>query len=136
MITVEQVLANSHKVSDKYRVYFLLDGETIVYVGISKSINERFLIHKHNKTFDGFSIFDIGDECDAKEVESEIIFSMKPKYNKQITCLNRFEMTKNKPDCDFFYVSQDGLCGFSERFYIRSKCPVEFELIPFKPEIK
>ena len=134
MITVEQVLANSHKVSDKYRIYFLLDGETVVYVGISKSINERFLIHKHNKNFDGFSIFDIDSNCDPKEVESEIIFSMKPKYNAQITCLNRFEMTKNKPDCEFFYVSQDGPRGFSERFYIRSESPVEFKLTPFKPK--
>ena len=72
MITVEQVLANSHKVSDKYRIYFLLDGETVVYVGISKSINERFLIHKHNKNFDGFSIFDIDSNCDKVEPISPV----------------------------------------------------------------
>ena len=55
MITKNDVIENSYKVSEKERIYFLLDGEEVVYVGMSKSINERFLIHKQNKVFNGFS---------------------------------------------------------------------------------
>lgn len=136
MITKHEVISNSHKVSNKERIYFLLDGDEIVYVGMSKSINERFLVHKHGKKFDGFSIFDVDEHSDCKEVESEIIFSMKPKYNAQITCLNRFTFTKEKPElADYFYISQQsrGRC-LSERYYVRSCEPVKFKLTPFDPK--
>ena len=84
----------------------------------------------------GFLIFDIDGDADCKEVESEIIFKMKPKYNAQITCLKRFDFTKEKPvDAEYFYVSQNSRGrGKSERYYIRSRKAVEYKLKPFKPE--
>lgn len=67
-------------------VYFLLKGETIVYVGQSMNCEAR--VHTHvvsgKKDFDTYSIIPIIDECERNDTEIVNILKYTPRYNKNI----------------------------------------------------
>jgi hypothetical protein len=70
---------------DDYLVYFLLDGDIIVYIGKSSEVAlySRIKAHQQDKQFDGFfSINRIPSEGEALELESGFISIIRPKYNK------------------------------------------------------
>lgn len=62
-------------------IYFLIDGDEVVYVGQTKKIHNRVLEHKKDKKFTRINwIQVIKNELDI--VESYYILLLKPKYNK------------------------------------------------------
>ncbi len=61
-------------------VYFLLDGDDVVYVGQSVSLQTRIISHKKDKKFDRVVYI----SCDRErldEVEGTFIRALKPKFN-------------------------------------------------------
>jgi hypothetical protein len=87
-------------------VYFLLDGEEVVYVGQTKSrMLARIDEHRVNKVFDSVAIL----ECDPAHllrVEIEWIFALTPKYNREH--LPRSERRWNSPT--YRRLPADGIC--------------------------
>lgn len=70
---------------DDYLVYFLLDGETVVYVGKTSDVGlySRIKSHQQDKQFDGFfTINRIPTEEEALILESGFISIIRPRYNK------------------------------------------------------
>lgn len=61
-------------------VYFLCNGNKIVYVGQSKRVCNRVGAHMGNKVFDYAFCLRV-PETDLNYVESELIKALKPKYN-------------------------------------------------------
>ena len=64
-------------------VYFLFDGDELVYVGKSKNIMARIGTHiaDEQKTFDSFEIFETDD---YSRLEEFLIRLLKPKYNRVV----------------------------------------------------
>jgi len=71
-------------------VYFLLQGEEVVYVGMSESsCLERVITHRHDsgKEFDRYYIHSLTlEEWDLDELESHLIFQLQPRYNSALPC--------------------------------------------------
>ena len=67
-------------------IYFLLDGDEIVYVGQSKNIFARIGDHvRGSKDFDSFTFIDLDiDGDDLNLAEAELIYRLEPKYNKNV----------------------------------------------------
>lgn len=71
-------------------IYFLFDGDNIVYVGQSADIYRRIYEHSSGrakgdkKTFDSFEFFEVDDEQERKRMEALLIRLMRPKYNIDI----------------------------------------------------
>lgn len=64
-------------------IYFLFDGEELVYVGISTDIATRVITHRNNpnKVFDSFSWYPVEDPEEMARLEADYIFRDTPKYN-------------------------------------------------------
>lgn len=82
LLEVEELLMKSQKVIKfKPRVYFLFDGDEIVYVGSTTQFESRILSHQRSKkVFDKFSYI----ECSLEEmefIEYRYINKFNPKYN-------------------------------------------------------
>ena len=78
-------------------IYFLLDGDEIVYVGRSRRVMKRTLIdHQHtDKTYDRVFILPrIWASGDAEIIESNLILLINPKYNQRIN-IGRFKHDKS-----------------------------------------
>ena len=65
-------------------VYFLYDGDELVYVGQSRNVYGRINEHlkDDDKVFDAFAIFS-ASSCEFLDIEQANIDYYKPKYNKQ-----------------------------------------------------
>lgn len=68
-------------------IYFLFDGQEIVYVGQSSDIFRRIYEHSSgrskgkNKKFDTWEYFEINEESERLRTENLLISALKPKYN-------------------------------------------------------
>lgn len=87
--TLELVIANSKNslpLFDFPVLYFLLDGEEIVYIGQSSSLAGAWgRVHSHKKdgkVFNGYSFFKL--EGDPNTAEAIHIVKFTPKYNFQL----------------------------------------------------
>jgi hypothetical protein len=64
-------------------IYFLLEGETIVYVGISQNVGERLAAHKKTKKFDRVLYVEAPSYGHVFELEVALIKLLRPKYNSR-----------------------------------------------------
>lgn len=78
---VENSVSYRQYLSNLCYVYFLLDGDEIVYVGMSDTLQNRFHAHTKDKKFDGVSWIQV-NKRDQKYIEAYYIITLKPKYNK------------------------------------------------------
>jgi|TARA_R110000737_G_scaffold295053_1_gene301715 excinuclease UvrABC nuclease subunit len=87
MKTAREILLDKRAIKETcYIIYALIDKDTIVYIGQSKSILSRLSSHIHSyKKFDSWSIVEnLGDDITSKEVnsiEKAYIKRLIPKYN-------------------------------------------------------
>ena len=77
---------------DSVKVYFLLDGGCVVYVGQSINLDVRIQAHS-SKRFDNIAFISIPHKC-ANDVEAHYIIKFQPKYNKTIPTNNLFMSDK------------------------------------------
>ena len=64
-------------------VYFLMDNNDVVYVGMSSTIGSRLKLHKQtDKIFGKYIAIECPDKSVQKRLEEFLIASMRPKYNK------------------------------------------------------
>ncbi|WP_413581115.1 hypothetical protein [Bdellovibrio sp. HCB288] len=63
-------------------IYFLLRGETVVYIGKSDSLLARIGTHSKDKEFDGVKYFPVDSVLQA-ELELALIKTFRPEYNVQ-----------------------------------------------------
>lgn len=77
---------NKKSVSEmnKYHVYALWDKGEIVYIGKSENVYNRINNHTKDKVFDEYSLIDCETEGQMGLLESNLIISLDPKYNKTV----------------------------------------------------
>jgi len=86
MLTLDEILADKREVSMPCpympAVYFLIDGDKIVYIGQAINLRRRLQQHKSQcvKTFTHFA-FVLCDTANLAETESEYLMAHKTKYN-------------------------------------------------------
>ena len=78
---IENSVSYKKWLSELCYVYFLLDGNEIVYVGLSDTLQNRFHAHTKDKKFDRVSWIQV-KRHDQKYIEAYYIVTLKPKYNK------------------------------------------------------
>lgn len=78
-------LSSIDALPDDTYIYALYDAEVIVYIGITKDLNNRLKQHKRTKkVFSSYKILNIfNDRFYALREENNLIKEHKPKYNKQ-----------------------------------------------------
>lgn len=67
----------------RWCVYFLVDVDVVVYVGISSQVTERVQQHLYSKEFTHMLAMPVAGKKEAREIEMEWIWKIKPKYNRQ-----------------------------------------------------
>lgn len=78
-----QNIENIHRFNDNiYFVYFLCDGDEIVYVGQTSILTNRIKTHKPDKEFTDVYYITVQSTKEALRVEAYYIRRFKPKYNK------------------------------------------------------
>lgn len=82
------VTKSSSDKDEGVKVYFLLDGVSVVYVGQSINLDMRIQAHS-SKNFDNIAFITIPHKC-ANDVEAHYIIKFQPKYNKTIPTNNMF----------------------------------------------
>lgn len=63
-------------------IYFLFDGDEIVYVGQSKNVWKRLAQHSKDKLFNGYTVLSC-DPASLDDIEKHYIKEFSPKYNQQ-----------------------------------------------------
>jgi hypothetical protein len=70
-------------VERKYVIYFLYDGDNIVYVGKSRDVDARIRAHNSSKKiFDSYSLYEVLEESSMDIIERYFINKYLPKYNQ------------------------------------------------------
>ena len=64
-------------------IYFLFDGDEIVYIGRSRNVMKRISAHLNDKYFDSYAVFWVG-KSRSVEIEAAMIGLYRPKYNTNI----------------------------------------------------
>ncbi len=64
----------------KFVIYFLFNGDTLVYIGKSKNLVNRVMYHREDKTFTDLAIVET-NENDYSLLECYYINKYKPQYN-------------------------------------------------------
>ena len=85
----------SEAIKNEYSVYCLLQGEVIVYVGITKNLPKRLAQHKYSKKdFDGHKVLAEGLSGEsALNIENDYIKKLKPLYNIRGKKSHRIRLT-------------------------------------------
>ena len=84
---LESLKENIIDVDDKltYTIYALWKDNKIVYIGQSTNFYTRLEVHKKSdKLFNKYSFFNVRDKNEMDSVESFLIRTLKPKYNKTV----------------------------------------------------
>lgn len=86
----EKLLDESNRISflsESEFVYMLFSHGEMVYVGTTKSLGQRIKVHSKTGriTFDSYSSAHLPSHKDAVNVERELIWKLKPKFNRQMT---------------------------------------------------
>jgi excinuclease UvrABC nuclease subunit len=73
-------------------IYFLFDGDEIVYIGKSINIESRVVNHRGQgeKEFDSYSFVEVHDELLRNHLEAYYIYTVSPKYNSVVPPNNRY----------------------------------------------
>jgi hypothetical protein len=82
MANFEPLVLQSHYIA-RPLVYFLIDKQSIVYVGSSKFGFSRICTHYRNKVFNAYNTY-YCDEHELENLEAYYITKFTPKYNKSI----------------------------------------------------
>lgn len=124
MFSVSNVLSNSVR-ADRFpkpnekRIYFLIKGSEIVYVGQSHEPSLRFNEHRSNgKDFDLVSVFNVSSTAMINEIEADLIAKLNPKLNL------RMHANKWIRKCD----NQDPSSCFSRVIKKRKFCKERMEI--------
>ena len=80
-LAIDHLNAETFEESDMARVYFLMDGADVVYVGSSWNVASRVKDHKGNKTFDSVKMSKPMPRDEALMSELQTIVKYQPKYN-------------------------------------------------------
>ena len=81
--TIMAVSSDSIPFKKEPRLYFLIDGRTVVYIGQTMDLCARIGAHLRHKEFDKAATF-IVDRREINDREDVNIMAYKPQYNKQI----------------------------------------------------
>ncbi len=73
---------DSHLVG-KPVIYYLVQGDEVIYIGQTCNLAQRLLSHMSNKDFDRYSFFESAPE-DLDLLEAELILHFKPALNKGV----------------------------------------------------
>lgn len=132
MLTKWQIVEMSRRYTPISGVYFLIEGNEIVYVGQSIDVYNRVTSHalKGEKVFDRYAYIEVNPD-DLNEVEADYIVVMGPKLNgPNLPCykkwvspkfisrllkdtpytmnhVNRYIAENNIKDCNGFYRRSD-----------------------------
>lgn len=93
MISLETILKNkitSTAITANAGIYFLVRGETVVYIGSSRNVLPRIAAHKKDKVFDSYFIVE-ANEDDLLNIETEYIAEFTPEYNRVLPNCERFK---------------------------------------------
>jgi hypothetical protein len=80
LLTASEIAAGRLELPNVSGVYFLLDGEQVVYVGQSVAVHKRVMEHLASKKFDGFA-YVACDRSGLDILESLYIHALRPKEN-------------------------------------------------------
>lgn len=86
-VYLESLKENIIDIDDKltYTIYALWEDNEIVYIGQSTNVYTRLEVHKKSdKIFNKYSFFNVKDKNEMDSVESFLIQTLKPKYNKTV----------------------------------------------------
>lgn len=83
LLDAETIVSISRVFEMPCGVYFLIEGDEIVYVGQSVNINQRLLGHFPNKEFSRVAILPVPPDR-LEDVEREYINHLAPRYNKTV----------------------------------------------------
>jgi excinuclease UvrABC nuclease subunit len=64
-----------------YTLYFLMQGDLIVYIGCTKNLANRLQAHKYTKEHDSVRTIKVNKRKDAYKYEARWIRKFKPMYN-------------------------------------------------------
>ena len=141
MIDSKDVLSSSislsrHPRKDEKRIYFLINGSEIVYIGQSKDPESRFYEHKCNgKDFDLVSVFNVSDVGMINEIEADLIATFNPKLNLRIHA-NKWVRKCNNKDPEVCFsrtVNKRKFCkDRMESFCVDEVVSHKYEAIPDK----
>lgn len=89
MINTDSVLSSSMSLEEHQKlnkkIYFLIKGSDIAYVGQSSEPGSRFTEHRYNqKDFDSVAVFSVSDVRLISEIEADLIVRFKPHLNIRI----------------------------------------------------
>lgn len=65
----------------EYTIYFLMSGESIVYIGMTGNLIMRLYQHRVDKKFDRVVVFNVFGKSKARKVENKMIMNYMPEYN-------------------------------------------------------
>lgn len=85
-----------NKLSDFFGVagvYFLMQEDTVVYIGETSCIVSRLSQHRQDKEFNGFRMLRVDDETERLRLEKAYIQKHAPKYN----IIHNPAISSNKP---------------------------------------
>lgn len=89
------------KLTDPYEknggIYFLFQGDELVYLGQSTDIASRIITHKRRNLFqfDHYCYYYLSPTDDStNDIEAELIILLKPKYNESLPCCNKYQTIK------------------------------------------
>ena len=69
---------------EEYSVYFLIEGEEIIYIGKSTNYQNRLHQHKIDKEFDSFYVHSCKNRSEMEILEFKMIAKYKPILNKTL----------------------------------------------------
>lgn len=80
LLTEAEIVSQRVRLADCCGVYFLVKGESVIYVGQSVNVHNRIMEHRAGKDFDGFA-FVACDESALDILESLYIHVLRPPLN-------------------------------------------------------
>lgn len=66
---------------NEFNLYFLIDGELIVFIDYSQQFGEKIIEHLKSKKFDKFHVIPVSSESEAIECKIQYIKDFAPVYN-------------------------------------------------------
>lgn len=94
----------------EYRVYYLYDGDELVYIGCSHSLPARLRAHSYEKTFTRYRSRAFKTAKEAFSFEASEIKLHKPKYNKGTANSGRKKLPEHeKMTMVGFYTKQENV---------------------------
>lgn len=103
-LTKEQVLSGGNILNQKRgkadkELYFLIDGEEIVYVGQTLDLSSRAKKHEETKAFSNIAFMFV-PKGEVNDYEAEYIVRFSPKYNKMLPSNGLYKnLSTIKADC-------------------------------------